>query len=82
MERKQYEAQVKAMSRKEQIDFLLEKRDELCSACVYNADCKGGGVRGGPNGPIYPPCADGDDCIDDEHLFEVCVEIMVEEEEE
>lgn len=32
--------------------------EELCKYCSYNADCDGG-VHGGPNGPIYPPCADG-----------------------
>lgn len=82
MERKQYEKRVEAMSRQEQIDFLLEKRDEMCLACRYNTDCRGGGVRGGPNGPIYPPCADGTDCLDDEDLFDACVEIMIEEKEE
>lgn len=32
--------------------------DELCKYCEYNGDCPHG-VTGGPNGPIYPPCADG-----------------------
>lgn len=31
--------------------------DELCEYCRYSGDCSGG-VHGGPNGPIYPPCAD------------------------
>ena len=33
--------------------------DELCRYCKYELDCSGG-VSGGPNGPIYPPCSDGD----------------------
>lgn len=32
--------------------------EELCKYCEYSSDCSGG-VKGGPNGPIYPPCADG-----------------------
>ncbi len=30
---------------------------ELCKYCIHEGDCSGG-VVGGPNGPIYPPCAD------------------------
>lgn len=37
--------------------------DELCKYCSYSPDCDGG-VRGGPSGPIYPPCADGLDARD------------------
>lgn len=32
--------------------------DELCKYCKYSHECTGG-IHGGPNGPIYPPCADG-----------------------
>lgn len=34
--------------------------DELCKYCIYEIDCSGGSVTGGPNGPIYAPCADSD----------------------
>lgn len=39
--------------------------DDLCQYCQFRNDCYGG-VSGGPNGPIYPPCADGldEDCFD------------------
>lgn len=30
----------------------------LCKYCKYSSECSGG-VRGGPDDPIYPPCADG-----------------------
>lgn len=32
--------------------------EELCKYCSYASECTGG-VTGGPNGPIYPPCYDG-----------------------
>ena len=43
-------------------DIAAELADEeICAYCNYSADCNcGGGVIGGPNGPIYPPCADKD----------------------
>lgn len=48
----------------ETIIRLAESNGEVCKVCRYADDCDGG-VRGGPNGPIYPPCADaGDDCFD------------------
>lgn len=40
------------------IDILLE-HEQICSVCKYEGDCSGG-VSGGPSGPIYPPCSDGD----------------------
>ena len=79
MEKEKYKARVNGMSRKEQMDFLLNRRDEPCSVCKYNHDCNNGGVRGGSNGPIYPPCADKREIIDDDKLSEACVEIMIEE---
>lgn len=33
--------------------------DDFCAYC--NCDCENVGVTGGPNGPIYPPCADWND---------------------
>lgn len=43
------------------IHGFLENSDvkDICRYCLYNIDC-GRGVKGGPNGPIYPPCADRD----------------------
>lgn len=32
--------------------------EELCNYCSYSPDCSGG-VKGSPNGPIFPPCCDG-----------------------
>lgn len=45
--------------------------DEWCQYCVYSDDCSGG-VRGGPNGPIYPSCSDGEPemCLDEEAVLE------------
>lgn len=43
-------------SAREIIDSL--DGEDLCKYCSYSSDCDGG-VIGGPNGPIYPPCADG-----------------------
>lgn len=48
----------KSLTITEAIDILLE-HDAICPVCNYSFDCTGG-VSGGPNGPIYPPCSDGD----------------------
>ena len=42
------------------IKEIIESLDdeELCRYCVYSSNCPRG-VAGSPNGPIYPPCADG-----------------------
>ena len=32
--------------------------DNLCSICQYSTMGCTGGIHGGPNVPIYPPCAD------------------------
>jgi len=37
-----------------------EKADEVCKFCLYDIDCNHRAVSGGPNGPIYAPCADGE----------------------
>lgn len=37
---------------------------EDCNNCPYAEIGCSGGVKGGPHGPIYPPCADAKD--DDE----------------
>lgn len=45
--------------------------DEWCQYCRFNDDCDGG-VRGGPGGPIFPPCADGgpEMCLDENAILE------------
>ena len=45
--------------------------DEWCRYCRFSDDCDGG-VRGGPNGPIFPPCADGEPemCLDEKAILE------------
>lgn len=42
------------------IHEFLENSDveDICRYCLYNDEDCAGGVKGGPNGPIYPPCAD------------------------
>lgn len=37
--------------------------DEICQYCIHRRECSGD-IHGGPNGPIYPPCADGFDEYD------------------
>lgn len=53
--------------------------DEYCAYCKYQDIC-GGGVSGSPNGPVYPPCSDGEftDFID----LAAAEKAMREEEEE
>ncbi len=46
--------------------------DDWCRYCIFNDDCARG-VTGGPDGPIFPPCADGDyleNCLDTDALME------------
>lgn len=54
--------------------------DRLCDACKYQHDGCNGGVSGGPNGPVYPPCADlePESYVDDDYLREVYEEIVAE----
>ena len=33
--------------------------DDFCAYC--NCGCESNGVKGGPDGPVYPPCGDWDD---------------------
>lgn len=66
------------------IDYMLDKIFECerqCDICCYNdGDCTGG-VRGGPDGPIYPPCADKDFSLwADEDLIEEVYKELLEEE--
>ena len=50
------------MLTKDQEAFLDKLADEgrLCNVCHCAYDGCVGGVRGGPNGPIYPPCTESD----------------------
>ena len=64
-------------------EYMLDKilQEELyCKVCQYQWDCRGG-VSGGPDGPIYPPCADKsyDLWVDDDLIEEVYQENFVEE---
>lgn len=66
------------------IDYMfnyIEQREHLCDICRYRSyDCDGG-VRGGPRGPIYPPCADGDlgSWVDEDLIEEVYKELLEED---
>ena len=52
----------------EKIAILIDE-GHTCDICKY-VDC--GGIHGGPNGPIYPPCADGmENCVDEFSVEEV-----------
>ena len=35
-------------------------QETLCKYCRISSDCPGSGVKGGPNGPIFPYCVDYD----------------------
>lgn len=63
------------MTFQQAIDVLLEY-ENACNVCRFNDVCKGG-VRGGPNGPIYPPCCDGgyEGCLYEEDAIELAEEI-------
>ena len=45
---------------------------ERCHYCRFSDGCNVG-VGGGQNGPIYPPCADGEleMCLDENAILEV-----------
>lgn len=55
--------------------------DRLCDICRYRHKGCDGGVRGGPSGPIYPPCADWDisDLIEEDLVEELYQELIEEE---
>lgn len=60
-------------------DVVIE-HDRLCEVCMYQSSDCDGGVRGGPNGPIYPPCCDSDlrSYVDEGLLQSVYGEIVEE----
>lgn len=64
---------------KKAADVVIE-HERACDCCTYKDNgCDGsGGVRGGPNGPIYPPCCDHDPLsyMDQDLIAEVYDEIM------
>lgn len=45
------------MDNDKRVDEWLENHDgdDYCLYCKCSAECDGRGVRGGPDGPIYPP---------------------------
>lgn len=57
--------------------------ERICDACKHQHDGCGGGVTGGPNGPIYPPCCDSgpESYVDEDYLREVYEEIISEGDE-
>ena len=63
------------MDNDKRVDEWLENHDgdDYCLYCKCSADCDGRGVKGGPDGPIYPPCCDLDykeELLDVEALLE------------
>ena len=66
------------------IDYMLQKIfdcERQCDVCIYRSEDCDGGVRGGPSGPIYPPCADKDFglWVDEDLIEEVYNELLEEE---
>ena len=63
-------------------EIVLE-HERACDACSYqHLGCSGGsgGISGGPNGPIYPPCCSHDPLtyMDEDLIVEVYDQIMEE----
>lgn len=68
----------------EEFQKMLEvviENDRLCDACIYRSEGCDGGIHGGPNGPVYPLCADKgpESCVDEDKLKDVYDEIVEEE---
>ncbi len=61
---------------------VVEAHERQCEVCKLYGDCSGG-VRGGPDGPIYPVCSDCDpiNYVDKVALEDVYNEIMEEDKE-
>ena len=61
----------------------IESKGLICDVCSFFPKlCSGdGGVRGGPNGPIYPPCADAEtyDFVSPDKVEEIYRELVEEE---
>lgn len=62
---------------------VIMDHERVCDCCIHNGDCSGG-IHGGPNGPIYPPCAECDPLVymDTDLIAEVYDEIMEEQVDE
>lgn len=62
------------------VDIIID-HGMLCDVCMYQSQDCNGGVHGGPNGPIYPPCADDNsqNFVDENLLREVYAEITQED---
>ena len=58
----------------------VDNHERRCDVCEYQYNGCRGGVAGGPNGPIYPPCCDLEpqNYVDEDLLREVYNEIMEE----
>ena len=66
------------------IEYMIDKIcdcEKQCSICIYRHEDCDGGIRGGPRGPIYPPCADKDFSLwaDMDLIEEVYTETLEEE---
>lgn len=61
------------------VEVILDY-ERACDACTYKYDGCSGGISGGPNGPIYPPCAEHDPTqyLDEDLIVEVYDQIMEE----
>lgn len=69
-------------SLQEMAEVILE-HERACDTCSYQHDGCSGGVSGGPNGPIYPPCCSHDPLtyMEEDLIVEIYDEIMEEEKE-
>lgn len=63
------------MTFQQAIEVLLE-HENACNVCRYYDTCNGG-VTGGPDGPIYPPCCDAgyESLLYEEDAIELAEEI-------
>lgn len=68
----------------EKMAVVLEEHNRICDACKFQHEGCSGGVHGGPNGPIYPPCTDGkaNEYLDKKLLAIVYEELQKEKEED
>lgn len=59
------------------LDEMIAKIDDcglLCNCCYYESECSKG-VMSSPNGPIFPPCSNGD-CFDEELIREEYINLI------
>lgn len=67
------------MTVEQKIELYTKSVDSgLCGVCCFD-DCNG--LTLGPNGPIYPKCADGDfyDYVNLERLNDECFQLILDE---